>query len=195
MNKLIFITGLILVGLNLNSQTIENYDLILKDSVYYKQGTIYTGKFYSTYKNGKIKQEGFIKNGKLDSIFTFYDKVGNPTVICKYINGKLNHKILFYPKTSIVKRKISLYNAIEDGLCISYYTNGLPQDSGNYAMGKKTGKWTYWNLKGQKNLEITIHEDCWERTDYIFSKDSIYSKTEFFDKFGRRMKNKNLKKL
>lgn len=181
--------ALLIFGLNTYSQVLNINDLTIKDSVYYNQNTVYTGAFISYYKNDIIKEKGFIKNGKLDSALTSFDKAGNPLSILIFKEGKTVHQTLYFPNSNKIKRKTSLQNKNEDGLCTTYYLNGSLQDSGSYAMGKKVGKWTYWNKNGEKNLEIIIHKDCWERTEFVIIKDSIYSKTQFFDKFGKKIEN------
>lgn len=188
MKTFIWLLGFITISVHLNGQTLSINDLTIKDSGYYHQETIYSGSFSSFYKNGKIKEEGYIKNGKIDSALTTYDKVGFTVSISRFAEGKLIHLTTFYPNTNTVSRKASIKEKKENGICINYYPNGLPQDSGLYAMGKRIGKWTYWNVNGQKNFEITIHDDCWERTDYVYSQDSVYTKTEFFNKYGRKIK-------
>ncbi len=187
MKSFFFAFILLILGLNTFSQVFNIKDLTVKDSIYYNQNIIYTGTFISYHKNDIIKEKGFIKKGKLDSTLTSYDKSGNPLSVLIFKGEKLVHQTLYYPNTNTIKRKTSLKNKIEDGLCTTYYLNGSPQDSGCYALGKKIGKWTYWNKYGQKNLEITIHKDCWKKTEFVISKDSIYSKTDFFDKFGRKI--------
>ena len=47
------------------------------------------------YENGKVQQDGFFKNGKLDGVWTSYDTNGNKTAIGEYTNGVKTGKWLF----------------------------------------------------------------------------------------------------
>ncbi|NVN96043.1 MAG: hypothetical protein HXX18_12245 [Bacteroidetes bacterium] len=186
----IFLWGFILliIGLDLNGQTQDINNLTIKNSLYYLQESVYTGTFTSFHKNGKVKDEGFINNGKIDSTLTSFDKVGFPLSICKIKNGQIIHQTEYYPHSNTVRRSISLKDKLEDGLCTEYYPNGKPKEIRNYSMGKRIGKQEFWSENGQKNLEITIHEDTLERSDYIYSADSVTVKTVFYDKYGRKIK-------
>jgi antitoxin component YwqK of YwqJK toxin-antitoxin module len=179
---------LMIIGLDINAQTQNINNLSLKDSLYYLNELVYTGPFTSFHKNGKVYEEGFIKNGKLDSTLSSYDKKGFPLTICKIENGKIIHQTDYYANTNTVRRRMSLKDNTEDGLCTHYYSNGKPKESGNYSMGKRVGKWEYWDKNGKKNLELTIHKDSWERSDYIYSADSVIVKTVFYNKYGREIK-------
>ena len=48
------------------------------------------------FENGKVQQEGFFKNGKLEGIWTAYDTNGNKLSVAIYENGEKTGKWLFW---------------------------------------------------------------------------------------------------
>jgi antitoxin component YwqK of YwqJK toxin-antitoxin module len=183
--KILMLTFLI-IGLKMKSQTICICDLTFKDSIYYNNGLIYTGQFNEMYKNGKIRQEGFIKYGKLDSTISTFNKDGKLTEIDRFKNNILINRTLYF-YTAFAKKIVTFKDNIENGLYAEYYSNGLPKDSGYYSMGKPIGKWTYWNKTGLKYLEITNFKDYVEHKNYVYSKDSVSYKLDYFDLKGKQI--------
>jgi antitoxin component YwqK of YwqJK toxin-antitoxin module len=48
------------------------------------------------FENGKIQQEGFFKDGKLDGVWTSYDNNGNKLAVATYDNGEKTGKWFFW---------------------------------------------------------------------------------------------------
>ena len=48
------------------------------------------------FDNGKIQQEGFFKDGKLDGLWTSYDANGNKLAVANYDNGEKTGKWFFW---------------------------------------------------------------------------------------------------
>jgi antitoxin component YwqK of YwqJK toxin-antitoxin module len=48
------------------------------------------------FENGKVQQEGFFKNGKLDGVWTSYDTNGNKKAIGNYDKGVKTGKWFFW---------------------------------------------------------------------------------------------------
>ena len=48
------------------------------------------------FENGKVQQEGFFKNGKLDGTWISYDENGNKSSVATYDNGVKTGKWLFW---------------------------------------------------------------------------------------------------
>jgi antitoxin component YwqK of YwqJK toxin-antitoxin module len=48
------------------------------------------------FENGKIQQQGFFKNGKLDGVWTSYDTNGNKLAVATYNNGEKTGKWFFW---------------------------------------------------------------------------------------------------
>jgi antitoxin component YwqK of YwqJK toxin-antitoxin module len=188
MKALFLVIVLIAIGCEAFAQTQDMKNLTFKNSVFHLESEVYTGSYSSFYKNGKIKEEGYITNGKLDSVLTKYDKKGYKTSVSKLKNGKVYHEALFYPKSNNIKSEVLSQNGEEEVLYMNFYSNGQMQDRGYLKNGKRVGKWTYWKKDGRKDYETNIHPDAWERTDYIYSKDSTYSVTKLYNKYGREIK-------
>ena len=100
-----------------------NYELLEKrDGIYYKKNRIYTGPVFNlvpvtrmdTYRRdlANIKNEGYIKNGKLDGLSKYY-----------YENGQL-------------KEELTYNNGKEDGPFKEYYDNGQLKKEETYEDGK-----------------------------------------------------------
>jgi uncharacterized protein len=186
MKKCLMLFSLFFIVFRIYGQTICLCDLTAKDSILYYNDKIFTGKVNELYKNGKIKNEGFVKDGKLDSTFTLYNKKGK---IIEVVRFKENRQInrTQYINTFLTKKIVTLKDNIEDGLYVDYYPNGLIKDSGYYSMGKAVGKWTYWNNKGKIFLEINVHDDYVENKFYMYKNDSILFRYEYYDKNGNKI--------
>ena len=48
------------------------------------------------FENGKVQQEGFFKNGKLEGTWTSFDDNGNKMSVATYTNGEKTGKWLFW---------------------------------------------------------------------------------------------------
>lgn len=48
------------------------------------------------FENGKVQQEGFFKNGKLEGTWTSFDENGNKMSVATYTNGEKTGKWLFW---------------------------------------------------------------------------------------------------
>ncbi|CAM3575978.1 toxin-antitoxin system YwqK family antitoxin [Flavobacterium chungbukense] len=55
------------------------------------------------YNNGKIQQEGFFKDGKLDGVWVSYDERGNKTVEGEYTEGLKTGKWMFFNEKNLTE--------------------------------------------------------------------------------------------
>ncbi|MBZ4035999.1 membrane-binding protein [Flavobacterium sp. 17A] len=55
------------------------------------------------YENGKIQQEGFFKDGKLDGVWVSYDERGNKTVEGEYTEGLKTGKWMFFNEKNLTE--------------------------------------------------------------------------------------------
>ncbi|WP_269234323.1 toxin-antitoxin system YwqK family antitoxin [Flavobacterium flavigenum] len=53
------------------------------------------------YDNGKVQQEGFFKEGKLDGVWVSYDENGNKKAIAEYTNGLKTGKWIYFNDKNI----------------------------------------------------------------------------------------------
>lgn len=85
MKKYIILTALIFSGIAFaqeNNPKLEAVGELVKTTYYFE--------------NGKIQQEGFFKNGKLEGLWTSYDTNGNKLSVANYENGEKTGKWLFW---------------------------------------------------------------------------------------------------
>ncbi|MBC7748674.1 MAG: membrane-binding protein [Methylotenera sp.] len=85
MKKYIILTTLLFSGIAFaqeNNPKLEAVGDLVKTTYYYE--------------NGKVQQEGFFKNGKLEGIWISYDVNGNKLSVANYENGEKNGKWLFW---------------------------------------------------------------------------------------------------
>ncbi|MTH15231.1 membrane-binding protein [Flavobacterium sp. LC2016-01] len=53
------------------------------------------------YDNGKVQQEGFFKDGKLDGVWVSYDEKGNKKAVGEYTDGVKTGKWIFFNEDSL----------------------------------------------------------------------------------------------
>ena len=53
------------------------------------------------YDNGKVQQEGFFKDGKLDGVWVSYDEKGNKVAVGEYTDGLKTGKWIFFNEKSL----------------------------------------------------------------------------------------------
>lgn len=186
MKKICFV--LILFSSQCFSQAINFSDLKFNDSTYYYNNDIFTGEFYELYDNG-LRNEGYIKDGKLDSILKVYDRKKVLLEMIWFESNKIIKRRQFI-NSFLDKKVITLKDDLKDGLYIEYYPSGITKDSGYYSLDKPVGNWTYWDKKGRKTLEIFNKQDFIEHKIYNYKKDSAIIGFKYYTKEGIELKNK-----
>lgn len=53
------------------------------------------------YDNGKVQQEGFFKDGKLDGVWVSYDEKGNKKAVGEYTDGVKTGKWIYFNEDSL----------------------------------------------------------------------------------------------
>ena len=88
-NKLIFDLAFIYFSLGfLFAEPIELGKLDSLNGFYYNNGTLFTGEAIK-YLNGGLQRSTF-KDGKPHGLWQITNRVGDPTLLCNYVNGKPN---------------------------------------------------------------------------------------------------------
>ncbi|MEM0542524.1 membrane-binding protein [Flavobacterium sp. j3] len=64
-----------------------------------QEGKLVKATYY--YENGKIQQQGYFKDGKLDGQWVSYDVNGNKSSIAEYSNGQKTGKWFFWSDKSL----------------------------------------------------------------------------------------------
>ena len=122
------------------SQEPINYEnrLIEKDYSFYTKDTNkpYSGPVFSLYEDGKKKEKGSLKKGKMIS----------KTKWKWYENGQM------WSEENFKDGKV-------DGTFTFWYENGQKNYEQNYKDGIKIGLWRSWFENGQKNYEIIYKDD------------------------------------
>ena len=143
MKKLYTLLSLFMIFGCSSSESINQDLLNKKDGVFYTKDTNepYSGKVFSLYDDGKKKDEGTIKDGKMISYkeFEWYDN-GQKMVEETY-KGKNWYGL-----------------PIKDGLSTRWYKNGQKEGEGTFKDGKLEGLVTGWYENGQKKEEVTFKD-------------------------------------
>lgn len=65
--------------------------------------TVVGDKVKATYyhENGRVEQEGFFKDGKLDGVWVSFDNKGNKKAIGEYANGVKTGKWIFFNESDL----------------------------------------------------------------------------------------------
>ena len=116
-----------------------NYEEKLNEigGVFYTKDTNkpYSGRVFSLYDNQKKKNQGTLKKGKLNGVYTFW-----------FENGEKKGELVFK-------------DGKEDGLNTLWYNNGKKAEEGTYKNGKRYGLRTYWYENGEKKKEMNYNKD------------------------------------
>ena len=116
-----------------------NYDEELTEinGIYYLKNTnkVYSGKFFTLFRDGVKKNEGTLKDGKLNGVYTFWYESGEK------------------------KGEVSFKNGKENGRNTLWYRNGQKLEEGIYNDGKRYGKRVFWNSNGTKKKEVNYNKD------------------------------------
>ena len=89
--KKIFILGALLISGLTFAQTAKPF--------LQQEGDLVKATYY--YENGKVQQEGFFKEGKLDGVWVSYDENGNKKAIAEYSEGLKTGKWIFFNEKNI----------------------------------------------------------------------------------------------
>jgi antitoxin component YwqK of YwqJK toxin-antitoxin module len=90
MKKYIILSAILFTGITFaqeNNPELEAVGELVKTTYYFE--------------NGKVQQEGFFKNGKLDGVWTSYDANGNKLAVANYDNGEKTGKWFFWTGTNL----------------------------------------------------------------------------------------------
>lgn len=92
MKKYIIMASLLISGLTFAQESkpqLEEVNGMVKATYYYE--------------NGKVQQEGFFKDGKLEGKWVSYDENGNKKSIAEYSNGEKTGKWFFWNEKSLAE--------------------------------------------------------------------------------------------
>ena len=149
-----------------------NYETTLfeREGVFYTEDTNkpYNGQVFSLF-NGEKYDEGTLKNGKKDKLWTYW-----------YENGQKEYERTFK-------------NGEKDGLWTEWYENGQKKTEWSYKNGKGDGLWTWWYKNGQKREEKTYKDDLEDGLQTYWYENGQKKQEETFKK-GMRLSSKEWNK-
>jgi antitoxin component YwqK of YwqJK toxin-antitoxin module len=64
-----------------------------------QEGNLVKATYY--YENGKVKQQGYFKDGKLEGQWKSFDQNGNKTAMGEYVNGEKTGKWFFWDNAQL----------------------------------------------------------------------------------------------
>lgn len=97
------------------------------------------------FENGSIKSKGYLKNTKIDSIWTYFNENGIIKSILNFKEGKKNGIQLLYTDSGQIERK-EFFILNEKSGKQYYYNDGRLNKIESYLQGKKSGREVLFNL-------------------------------------------------
>ena len=163
---------LMIVGCSKEPINIET-TLIEKDGVYYTKDTNkpYSGPVFSIYDINQKKEEGSLKEGKQEGLWTYFYENGQKKGEGSFKNGDGSDEgntgiprdgregtWTFWSENGQKKQEGTYKDGELDGPFTEWYENGQKEQEGKFKDGKKNGLFTYWGRNGQK-LEERTYKD------------------------------------
>jgi len=112
-----------------------------------------TKKYHKAYyKNGKLKEKGWIVNQNKTGYWFFYYKNGQLQSEGHFEENLKNKWWIFYNQSGQVTHKCQLKDNIKNGYCLMYSNNKI-KSAQKYKDGKKTKEWFNFNsFKAENNI-------------------------------------------
>ena len=160
-------------------EPIDYRKMLVKDTdmIFYTKNTNkpYSGDVFSLYDDGKKRDEGGLKNGREDGVWTYWHENGQTRSKGNYKNGDKYGKWTYFYENNIKKKAVDPDTDIQntdDDIMLSkntmVYKTGKKWQEGFYKGGKEDGIWTIWHENGQKRMEVTlvlgelVSQYCWD---------------------------------
>ena len=151
-----------------------------KDMLLYNNGKLYNGIAFDVYKNGEIKIEGSIQDGKMNGKWSKFDQEGMILRETYFVNGidtlRKSYNLEDIPLT--VERNIKENSA----LCIRYYANGQKLSQGQYNGDNEEGLWKAWYENGKIKGETGFDDGELSGVYRYYYESNGNLRTEFFQK-------------
>ncbi len=132
-----------------DKQNLEH--LIFKENMAFKPESDkpYSGKVFKLYQSGKIRFEGFYKDGLKDGEFTRYDENKKIIEIDNFKQGEKDGEFIQYDRDGKIKLSSEYKKGLRNGVSLEY-ENGVTIFEGEYENGSPTNSHTYWYNDGKK---------------------------------------------
>lgn len=105
-------------------------------------------KFY--HRNGNLSEKGHYRKGLRHAYWYFYKENGKPKQEGHYSKGKMSDWWLFFNSQGTVNHKCQLSNGRKNGYCLQYENEKLTSAE-KYQNGKKIKKWTSFSSFKREN--------------------------------------------
>jgi antitoxin component YwqK of YwqJK toxin-antitoxin module len=88
---------------------------------------------------------------------------------------------VLYNNTNIVKTQFTFRDGLLNGEAITWYKNGQIRRKGNYSKGLISGRWTFFDERGNKIIEANYKNDSLNGSyTVLFSNGKVKEKGEFY---------------
>ncbi|HEU4716215.1 MAG TPA: toxin-antitoxin system YwqK family antitoxin [Bacteroidia bacterium] len=132
-------------------QYFDTQGYLMTEMNFFSGGNVQYAKMY--YQNGKMQAQGKYLNQKKDSLWSFYDDLGELLSEEWYKDGLKNGKsITYHPGTKQPAEVKTFKNGLEEGAWIQYYADGKIKGQGTYVAGNYEGKATWYYPDGSTNI-------------------------------------------
>ena len=171
--------------LPLSGQAPVLYDLDFTGSLYHQDGKIYSGPIELIDKKGILREEGYISEGRIDSI-QIYDKKGNLVRIEWYEENRLERHREFVKNLS-TRLEINYRGTELHGAWTEFYPGGEIKEIHYYDAGFAIGTWKVWDKQGRIVREIDFDSDPIVGRYHTYKGDQHVMRLRVFgDEFGRQ---------
>lgn len=138
----------------------------LKSITNHDEGGNKTGYWKTFYENGKLETSGYYNKGKkLDNWDEYYPN-GTKKKRTNYYDGLMSSTSTFYENGNTMISGSFDGNQAKDGFWSQYYNNWQQKIRGEYAHGRKHGKWEYYRKNGKvykiENYKLGILNSKWD---------------------------------
>jgi antitoxin component YwqK of YwqJK toxin-antitoxin module len=128
-------------------------------------------------KNGKISGEGKYINQQKDSVWKFYDDLGNLKSEESYLNGIKHGKSKVYYSNGQLAEDKGWVNGEIHGMYTKYFENGLIKSQREYIKGSVEGKARYNYPSGKIYAEGSYKNDVKDGVWKFYKEDGTIEKT------------------
>ncbi len=141
----------------------DNKLIIVKTENYFTNGQLESstnfknnqkhGEYTSFWENGEMSSRGFFNDGKMDSIWKFWDSNGNIEGISNWRKDLKHGKWTAFYNSGQIKQESNFKEGNLEGFQFEYHQNGSKALQAEWANGKRCGTWRYWDKNGTLVIE------------------------------------------
>jgi antitoxin component YwqK of YwqJK toxin-antitoxin module len=110
------------------------------------------------WKNGKLKKEGQVFNGKANGLWKFYYETGEKQSETYYKEEVRHGHTVHYWPNGIKKGEGDYFNGELHGKWTVFHDNGKMERQGEMKNGKENGIWKVWDENGQLTIEVAYND-------------------------------------